>query len=173
MIFGRKYSTTPSSSKTPQGTSAQPRRPAPPERPPELTAEQKEWVESCIVVSDQLLEVLREESEALRRFDSEELMGLLPRKEYFVKELHERIGPLKEIASEKRAPKDDRYELLKNRLKEIDRCNRDNRVFVEGTLDFWRDLLAILSPSSYSRGQTGNVVSKPGPYKGISFHTEI
>ena len=93
----------------------------------------------------ELLEVLREEAEILRRFAGAELLRLVPKKEYLVSELEWKLEAARE-AGEGFLPASDSFKAL---LREISKLNTSNGVFIEKSLSYWQDLFSIFSPPGY------------------------
>lgn len=122
----------------------------------------------CLATALELLEVLREEAEILRRFAGAELLALLPKKEYLVNELEWKLDSARQ-AGEGPLTVSDSFKAL---LGEIVKLNTSNGVFIEKTLSYWQDFLAIFSPPSY--GPAGKKARRPArPPKGITFKREI
>jgi flagellar biosynthesis/type III secretory pathway chaperone len=122
----------------------------------------------CLATALELLEVLREEAGILKRFKGAELLRLVPRKEYLVRELEWKLQSAKE-AGEAFPPASDSYKAL---LREIDELNTTNGVFIEKTLSYWQDLLAIFLPQGY--GPAGKkTASQARPPRGLAFAREI
>lgn len=122
----------------------------------------------CLASAFRLLEVLREEARVLRRFAGEELLALVPRKEYLVSELEWELKSALEAEPDSFNASDP----LKLLLDEIDKQNTSNKVFIEKSLLYWQDLLSIFSPPSY--GPAGTPSGRPPcPAKGTAFRREI
>lgn len=122
----------------------------------------------CLATALDLLEVLRNEAEILRRFAGAELLQLVPKKEYLVSELEWKLQSAKE-AGEGFVPASDSFKAL---LGEIVKLNTSNGVFIEKSLSYWRGFLSIFSPPSY--GPAGEKARRPvRPPKGRTFAREI
>jgi flagellar biosynthesis/type III secretory pathway chaperone len=122
----------------------------------------------CLTTALELLEILREEAEILRRFAGAELLALIPKKEYLVNELEWKLESAKQ-AGECSLTAPDSFKAL---LGEIVKLNTANGVFIEKTLSYWQDFLAIFSPPSY--GPAGKKTRRPArPPKGLTFRREI
>ena len=112
----------------------------------------------CLATALELLEVLREEAEILRRFAGAELLRLVPKKEYLVSELEWKLQSARE-AGEGFVPASDSFKAL---LGEIVKLNTSNGVFIEKSLSYWQDLLSIFSPPSYGpAGKNGKAAGAP------------
>ncbi len=135
---------------------------------PDFPREVCEAVEKeCIETALQLRSVLNEESDLLKRFASNELLWLMPRKELLIGELQRSLPPFKRTDGSPAFISDN----LKNLLSEIDEQNRSNGLFIKKSLSYWQDLLLIFSPRGYGRDSS----SRPGGLspRGISFCREI
>ena len=122
----------------------------------------------CLPTALELLDVLRNEAEILSRFAGAELLRLVPKKEYLVSELEWKLQSAKE-EGEGSLPASDSFKAL---LGEIVKLNTSNGVFIEKTLSYWQDFLAIFSPPSY--GPAGKKARRPTrPPKGITFTREV
>jgi len=126
--------------------------------------------------AEQLLQILGEETEILKRFNNQALMNILPRKELLVRELVDRVSSLKRRNEESRKiPATPECSRLKARLAEIDELNRANQVFIEKSLAHFGDFLDCICPSNYGPGQDGQAPSrhKSATFKGLSFRKEV
>jgi flagellar biosynthesis/type III secretory pathway chaperone len=133
-----------------------------------LPIEDSPFHSECLATALELLEVLREEAEILTRFAGAELLALIPKKEYLVNELEWKLESARH-AGEGSFTVPDPFKAL---LGEIVRLNTSNGVFIEKTLSYWQDFLAIFSPPSY--GPTGKKARRPArPPKGITFTREV
>jgi flagellar biosynthesis/type III secretory pathway chaperone len=122
----------------------------------------------CLPTALELLEVLRNEAEILKRFAGAELLRLVPKKEYLVSELEWKLQSAKE-AEEGFLPASDSFKAL---LGEIGKLNTSNGVFIEKSLSYWQDFLSIFSPPSY--GPAGKKARRQArPPKGLTFAREI
>jgi flagellar biosynthesis/type III secretory pathway chaperone len=133
-----------------------------------------ETIDAALAAAEELLLVLEEEAEILKRFKSEELLNLLPRKELLVGKLHRKMVALHEAESEGR---DTEWDSLRARLKsclnEIQKLNDSNRVFIEGTLSYWQEFLDIFRrPSLYGSGLQG-AQGQAYALKGLAFSKEV
>ncbi len=120
--------------------------------PGQVTAEGS--LVDCVEKAEQLLDVLKAESQSLKQFDSEVLMRLIPRKEYSLGVLREALRarpslPIPETAEG--APRTS--DRLGSLLAEIDRMNRANAVFIEGALQHYQDLFTTLTPTVYGQNE--------------------
>jgi flagellar biosynthesis/type III secretory pathway chaperone len=133
-----------------------------------LPTEDSPFHSECLATALELLEVLREEAEILKRFAGAELLALIPKKEYLVNELEWKLESAKR-AGEGSFTVPGSFKAL---LGEIVKLNTSNGVFIEKTLSYWQDFLAIFSPPSY--GPAGKKARRPArPPKGLSFTREI
>jgi flagellar biosynthesis/type III secretory pathway chaperone len=122
----------------------------------------------CLSTALELLEVLREEAGIIRRFEGAELLRLVPRKEYLVRELEWKIQAARD-AGEGFFPVSDSYRAL---LGEIDTLNTSNGVFIEKAISYWHDLFAVFSPQGY--GPTGKKKRRQARSpRGLTFEREI
>jgi flagellar biosynthesis/type III secretory pathway chaperone len=133
-----------------------------------LTAENSPFHSECLPTALELLEVLRNEAEILKRFAGAELLRLVPKKEYLVSELEWKLQSAKE-AGEGSVPASDSFKAL---LGEIGKLNTSNGVFIEKSLSYWQDFLSIFSPPSY--GPAGKKARRQERLpKGLTFAREI
>ncbi len=117
-------------------------------------SENSPYHSECLPTALELLEVLRDEADILKRFAGAELLRLVPKKEYLVTELEWKLQSAKE-SEEGFVPASDSFKAL---LSEISRLNTANGVFIEKSLAYWRDFLSIFLPRSYgpaARRQSG------------------
>ncbi len=122
----------------------------------------------CLTTALELLEALREEAEILRRFSGAELLRLVPKKEYLVNELEWKLESARQSGGGPFTVSGP----FKALLGEIIKLNTSNGVFIEKSLSYWQDLLAIFSPPSY--GPAGKKARRPArPPKGLTFAREI
>ncbi len=122
----------------------------------------------CLATALELLEVLQAEAAILRRFTGAELLALLPKKEYLVNELEWKLESARQ-AVEGPLTVSDSFKALVGEIVEL---NTSNGVFIEKTLSYWQDFLALFSPPSY--GPAGKKAKGPTrPPKGITFKREI
>ena len=133
-----------------------------------LATDNSPFHSECLPTALELLEVLRNEAEILKRFAGAELLKLVPKKEYLVTELEWKLQSAKE-AGESFLTASDSFKAL---LSEISKLNTSNGVFIERSLSFWRDFLSIFSPPSY--GPAGKKAKRGArPPKGRTFAREI
>jgi len=138
--------------------------------------------EACVAQARELVELLEREAEVLRSFNNRELMEILPRREFLTGEFLKKIHALKNLKDsrgqqsrdvQKEAPEAPQYTVLKGLLKEIQDLNRANRVFIEGSLTYFQDLMECLYPSSHGYGQAGQNLQRSAALKGVGFRKEI
>jgi len=150
-------------------------------------------LDECLLGADQLLGVLREETTALQRFDSDLLLRLITRKEALVRDLGSKLNALKSDpdvhrqASEQPGSTDvtgisphtpvDRDDLrkrsmLREVLLEIERGNQINRIFIEGALTYGQGLLDLFIPGTYAIGQEGQAERLTLNTKGLALDKE-
>jgi len=116
----------------------------------------------------ELLAVLRQEAEILRRFAGAELLELVPKKEYLVSELEWKL----KSAAKAEGGSIKASNSLRALFDEISKLNTSNGVFIEKSLSYWRGLLSIFTPPSY--GPSGKAAGRPPlPLKGMAFRREI
>ncbi len=130
-------------------------------------------MDACLVSAKELLDLLREESAALKVFDAESLLLLLSTKEYLVNDLSRCIRRLgwREGGSKKEdSPGAEGFaEPLREMLREIDRLNMFNRVFIEHSLDHWQQLMATMELPAYgpfSNRSAGSIQGKGFHFRG-------
>lgn len=128
----------------------------------------------CLRRADEIIELLEEESMALRSFDNALLMELLTRKEHLFNGLTMRIESLStgEASGSTHVPDTTRAQ-LRDRLVRIAHLNEGNRVFIENTLAYYEDFLNCLCPGAYGRGQEGRAERTPVAVRGMAFAKEI
>lgn len=136
-------------------------------------AEAEKLLESCDAIADALIRVLQEESDALRSFQSDALLGILPEKELLIRSLSERIEKLQGVRRGQEGSKTmEKQSLLRQKLKEIQRLNHLNRGFIEGSLGYWQEFLGVLSGGTiYSQHQGGTLDRMQ--FKGLKVSREI
>lgn len=128
----------------------------------------------CLRRADEIIELLEEESMALRNFDNALLMELLTRKEHLFNGLRQRIESLSTGgASGSTHVPDTTRGYLRDRLGRIAHLNEGNRVFIENTLAYYEDFLNCLCPCAYGRGQEGRAERTPVAVRGMAFTKEI
>jgi len=122
----------------------------------------------CLATALDLLNVLRNEAEILKRFAGPELLQLVPKKEYLVNELEWKLQSAKE-AGEGFLPASDSFKAL---LREISELNASNGFLIAKSLSYWQDLLSVFLPQGY--GPAGNKAGRPmcAP-RGLAFEREI
>jgi hypothetical protein len=169
-------------------------KPQPPGSVLTPTAIQAVALEDCISAAQQLLTLLQEETEALKGFQSEALLSLITRKGALVKDLSGKISTLPSfressgridghieteganVASRPHPTPSgtpgDRV-ILRKLLGEIERCNDTNRVFIEGSLIYWQDLLNLILPGIYTLDQEGQAARQTVSTKGLALNKEI
>lgn len=132
-----------------------------------------EFMDAAIVTAEKMLQLLEEEADVLRRFGSEELLELLPRKQDLLRELHGRMAPLKIMVSKGKVDDDDpARKRLRSYLRDIRRLNEANRVFIEGTLSYWREFLDLFRSSSAYGPWPQHAARQATPVKGLAFSRE-
>jgi flagellar biosynthesis/type III secretory pathway chaperone len=132
-----------------------------------LTDQDSSLQPECITTAIELLKVLREETRILKRFAGAELLRLVPRKEYLVNELGWRLKSAKEAGGGVFSASDS----FKALLREIDKVNNFNGVFIKKTLGYWRELLAVLLPLGY--GKAGKQEKPARSPRGLTFEREV
>jgi hypothetical protein len=151
-------------------------------------------LEDCISAAHQLLSLLQEETEALKGFQCEALLPLLTRKDTLIKDISVKIGRFRSSpepsartdvhpeaeyahacpqADSMLSGKQDKRVILRNLLREIERCNDTNRVFIEGSLNYWQDLLNLILPGTYTLDQDGQAARQTVISKGLALNKEI
>ena len=122
----------------------------------------------CLSTALELLEILEQEARILRRFAGDELLTLIPKKEYLVSELEWKLESARNSGADNYAVSDD----FKALISEINKLNTSNGVFIEKSLSYWQDLLAIFLPPSY--GPTGKASRRvPSSPRGVAFSREV
>jgi flagellar biosynthesis/type III secretory pathway chaperone len=122
----------------------------------------------CFATAWELHQVLEEEADILKRFAKDELLKLIPRKQFLTNEMGQKLQCMKNadgllISMEAS---------LKDLLGKINRLNRSNRVFIERSLAHWKAFLAILVPSGY-RPPGENPRACPAVPRGFTFNREV
>jgi flagellar biosynthesis/type III secretory pathway chaperone len=151
-------------------------------------------LDQCLSAAHQLLGLLREETLALKGFQGDRLLQLLTHKEALIADLSLRVRTILPTSSQPdeaptqptsapRPPhpqsvtKSNRYEdkrhSLRHLLTEIEQCNRTNRIFIQGSLDYCQDLLNIFLPGTYAPGQEGQATRQMVSTKGLALNKEI
>lgn len=122
----------------------------------------------CLASALELLEVLKAEAQALRRFAGAELLRLVPKKEYLVSELKWKLEAAREAGTDTFSGSDS----FKALLREIAKLNTSNGVFIKKSLAYWQDLLSIFSPPGYD--QAGRFDRRlPCSPKGMAFRRKV
>lgn len=125
-------------------------------------------------LAGQLEQLLRQEAKTLRRFDNQGLLTILHQKESLIRELAEKLSDL-EKAKHGRAglTRTPRYLSLKARLKEVDKLNRSNKAFIEGSLSHCQQFINCVCPSGYHPNRLNMPRQQLAAFKGMSFKKEI
>ncbi|NLJ27634.1 flagellar export chaperone FlgN [Desulforhabdus amnigena] len=119
-----------------------------------------------------LMRILHEEFEALKHFQSDRLLELLPEKEFLIQRMTQMLGELERIGEEDTTlGESESVKTFMGNLLEIERMNRMNHVLVEGSLEYCREYLNVLVGGSYS-GNNSNPLSKMS-LKGLRVSREI
>ena len=122
----------------------------------------------CLVTALELLEILREEAEILKRFAGAEPPAACPKERVS----GQRNGVETPISQRSRGGIFTASESFKVLLGEISQLNASNGAFIEKTLSYWQDLLSIFLPPSY--GPAGKTAMGPArSLRGLSFRREI
>jgi hypothetical protein len=128
----------------------------------------------CTQRADEIIQLLEEESTALRTFNSVLLMQLLGKKEHLFSEFKKRIECLSaETDSDVAVMQDPERVSLRDRLHRIALLNQGNRTFIENTLSYYQDFLNCLCPCVYGRGQEGRAERTQVSMRGIAFKKEM
>ncbi|MGC9964843.1 MAG: hypothetical protein ABSE08_05520 [Syntrophobacteraceae bacterium] len=122
----------------------------------------------CLTTALELLEVLREEAGILRRFEGAELLRLVPKKEYLVRELEWKLQSAKD-GGKGSLPASDSYQAL---LREIEGLNTSNGAFIEKAISYWQDLFSVFSPQGYGPAGKKAMGGARSP-RGLAFEREI
>jgi hypothetical protein len=122
----------------------------------------------------QLEQLLGQEAETLRRFEKQELLKILHRKESLIREL---AAKLKDLEKAKNGHKDmsqaPQYLSLKTCLRNIEKLNRSNQAFIQGTLSHYHHFIDCLCPSSYHPRSVSEPRQGLAAFKGLTFRKEI
>ncbi len=124
-------------------------------------------------LAGELERLLGHEATTLRQFDNGKLLTILHRKESLVRELADKVSVVH--MARKRHPEVShapQYRSLKTCLGEIERLNRSNQAFIEGTLSHYRHFIDCLCPSSY-HPRHGNERQEVAAFKGLTFRKEV
>lgn len=118
----------------------------------------------------ELLHLIRQEAGILEHFDGPSLLQLLPRKELLSRLLHQRMlaaaGPDRHRNSDGRTA-------LSVCLQEIQAQNDRNRRFIENSLEYWRDLVGFLLPSTYNRTGDESPHQHHSALRGVRINREV
>jgi flagellar biosynthesis/type III secretory pathway chaperone len=125
-------------------------------------------------LAEQLEQLLGQEAKTLRRFENQELLKILHRKESLIRELAAKLNDLekakKGYMDMDQAPQ---YLSLKSCLREIEKLNRWNQAFIEGTLSHYQHFIDCLCPSSYHPRHVHEPRQELTSFKGLTFRKEI
>jgi len=153
-----------------------------------------EELDGCIASSERLLGILKAEGEALRKFQNERLLELIAEKELLACELAHRVKTFQSLSSllrksrqdplqlgatdrgdteEAREGQREKLGLLRYILDEITKHNQRNRLFVQGSLRHWEDLLSLCLPGTYATRHDGQAIRQSFRAKGLSLNKEI
>lgn len=125
-------------------------------------------------LAGQLEQLLGQEAHALKRFDNEQLLKILHRKDSLVRELAARIKDFEKARN--RHPNvmgAAQYRSFKTRLREIDKLNRSNQAFIQGTLSHYQHFLDCLCPSGYHPRRASEPRQELAAFKGLTFRKEV
>lgn len=135
--------------------------------------EEKDLAVECCDTASKLIEVLERESGVLKRLAREELIEIIGHKEDLIHELDRQLKDLlKTNPREADAGSNAALRVLRERLRKIDSLNRKNAMFIQGALDFFRDLLKVFIPPSYGPGQQGALGGVHRVPTGLAIRTE-
>lgn len=168
------------------------------DRDANLSAEVTNWgnpkeLDNCIVTSQRLLHVLIAEADALKTFQKERLLQVITEKEALANELANRMQSFESSESfnkkvgEPRSPlpgstgidgeeRDEAHAkrgLLRELLGEIIEWNQRNRIFIQGSLGHWQELINLCLPSTYLPVQDGQAARRSIRTKGLALNREI
>jgi flagellar biosynthesis/type III secretory pathway chaperone len=125
-------------------------------------------------LAGQLEQLLGQEAETLRRFENQELLKILHRKESLIRELAAKLDDLEKAkdghTDVRQTPP---YLSLKSCLRRIEKLNRSNQAFIEGTLSHYQHFIDCLCPSSYHRRHANEPRQELATFKGLTFRKEI
>jgi len=150
-------------------------------------------LDNFVVTSERLLHIVRAEAEALKTFQKERLLEFIAEKEVLACELAQRIRSFESsesfnkkigqegsllsgstgINGEERDEDHAKRGLLRELLGEINDWNQRNRIFIQGSLAHWQELLNVCLPSTYMPGQDGQAARQSIRPKGLAFNREI
>jgi flagellar biosynthesis/type III secretory pathway chaperone len=125
-------------------------------------------------LAEQLEQLLRQEAETLKRFENQELLRIVHRKQSLILELAEKLRDLEKAKNGhtdlSRGPQ---YLSLKRCLREIEKLNSSNRVFIEGALSHYQHFIDCLCPSCYHPRHVNEPRQELAVFKGLTFRKEI
>jgi flagellar biosynthesis/type III secretory pathway chaperone len=152
-------------------------------------------VDDCLLAATQLLNVIGEETDALHTFNSDLLLQLITQKEALVRELAAKLNTLKNNAGLPRRAADPsggaehiaglsphkpmapevahENPKLREILRQIERNNEVNRIFIEGSLTYGQELLELFTPGTYVVGQEGQAERLTPNTKGLALNREV
>ena len=152
-------------------------------------------LDDCLLAATQLLNVVGEETKALHAFNSDLLLRLITQKEALVRELAFKLNTLKSNAGLPRQAAnpsggaDDiaglsphtlmasevahKRPMLKEILRQIERNNKVNQIFIEGSLTYGQELLDLFIPATYAVGQEGQAERLTLNTKGLALDKEV
>jgi len=125
-------------------------------------------------LAGELARLLGQEAATLRQFDNGKLLTILHRKESLVRELADKVNVVHK--ARERHPEvshDPHYQSLKTCLGEIERLNRSNQAFIEGTLSHYQRFIDCLCPSSYHPRRASEPRQELAAFKGLTFRKEV
>lgn len=138
------------------------------QNPGAFTDSSSPFYSECLSSALELFEILQQEERILKRFAGAELLALVPKKEYLVCELEWKLEAARNSGADNGVVSD----AFKALIGEITRLNTSNGVFIEKSLSYWQDLLAIFVPPSY--GPSGKASTRlPSSPRGVSFSREV
>jgi flagellar biosynthesis/type III secretory pathway chaperone len=152
-------------------------------------------LDDCLSAANQLLNVVGEETKALHVFNSDLLLRLITQKDALVRELSAKLNALKgnvelsgrtsgasasiEVDADSSQHQPPASEVVRKRLKlknllsQIERNNEVNRIFIEGSLAYGRELLELFVPGTYFIGQEGQAERSSPSAKGLALDKEV
>ena len=116
----------------------------------------RDRIEVCLTAAELLTDLLEEERSILKAFDADRLLGLIPRKEFLVTDLFRSLSLLEGGRGQgwDEGTKEG-VDRLRASLKNIERINGFNRVFVEHSLSHWQHLMTAMDLPGYGPGNQG------------------
>jgi hypothetical protein len=158
-----------------------------------VNREQVSPLDRCLATAEQLLEILRAETLALKGFEKERILELVANKEALVSELVRgmRLVKSSQASFARTAQESSRQSgpagasqdangedlgkrvLLRGLLDQIMKSNNRNHVFVQGFLGYWQDLLTLCLPGTYALSHLGQAAKQPLAAKGLALNREI